>query len=370
MSDFVDIEPRLSSSDAIIPLLKRLEKEGGSDLILYGGIEAIADIYGKKVKLTSRILSEAEIITVLRDIYGDNAEAKLGTATPIDTSFEFKAQMKSGIKKRFRYRVNATPCLRNSRESITVTMRSIPTTPPTAEELGLEREIFDAFQKTRQGLIMVVGGTGNGKSTLLAANMRSLLEADTDHNIITIESPIEFVYDDIDKVSSQVTQSEVGRHISSFGAGVVNSLRMAPTAILVGESRDYETIRSSIEASSTGHAVYTTVHANSVSETFQRMTDVFPPELQSSGKQNLLQSVKMIVAQMLVPSTDGKRIALREYLIFDQADKNMLSKSLTFIEDIDILVKKKGQPMLRSAEKAFNDQLISEEVLEMVRFNF
>jgi len=371
ISYVVPLPPRVSGKEELINLLKKMEVSGGSDIYVMGGEKAKMDLYGKKVNITDRNLSETETMKILMDIYGDNAQAKLGTGIPIDTSFEFSANMKRGGRKRFRYRVNATACFRGGRESYTITIRSIPTTPPLLSELGVEQPIIDAFNKTRQGLILVVGATGNGKSTLLASLIRGRLEnPDSNDAFVTIESPIEFVYDDIDKKTCLMTQSEIGSHIISFSQGIVNSLRMAPDCILVGEARDEETIESALEASSTGHAVYSTVHSNNVADTFRRMISVFDQGSQQKAKVDLIDSIKMIVAQRLVPSVDGKRIALREYLVFDDELKSKLILSTSFTEDIRLAIAESGQSMVKAAKIELKKGTISENVYDEIAFNY
>ncbi|PJF38600.1 MAG: defect in organelle trafficking protein DotB (ATPase), partial [Phototrophicales bacterium] len=225
----------------------------------------------------------------------------LGKSTPIDTSLEFMRSVDGGSPERLRFRVNAVSCLRKGRRSITITLRSIPTTPPTYQTLGVEDEIIEACLKSSQGICLVAGATGHGKSTLLASILRGLLEVNEGaENLVTIEHPIEFVYDDVNKGSALVTQMEVGRDIASFSKGVENALRMAPTTILIGESRDQETITKTIEAGNTGHLAYSTLHANSVSASIARMVSACDVEIQNKIKVDLIDALKLIVAQRLL----------------------------------------------------------------------
>lgn len=363
----IQLPSRITSADDIRPALDFLVAEGGSDLFILGGSPLWVSQFGKKVALTSRKISEKEVEAVLQDIYGINAPARIGAGETIDTFYEFRQE-----KSRFRFRLNAVGCLRGGRATMTITLRSIPTTPPSAADLGIEREILDVCQKSDQGLILVVGATGNGKSTLLASILRDQLEAPDGHrNLVTIESPIEFVYDDVECPTSFFTQMEVGRHIQSFSHGVINSLRMAPTTILVGESRDYETISASIEASVTGHVVYSTVHANSVAETLQRMVSVYPEDLQQQARQDLMQAIKLVVAQRLMPSEDGKRIALREWLAPTGDDiKRKLAESPNLARATQEAVLCHGHPMIKSAEQALADGKISRATRDRIAANY
>jgi len=361
----------LTSKEKLNELLLYMVEAGGSDLFLMENLEVWSSIYGKKQKLTNKRIKLSEIESLLNEIYGVNATAILGSGSPIDMSYEFTKNIGDFKQERFRYRVNIVGCQRSGRKSYTVTFRTIPTTPPSTSQLGIEDQILDICDKADQGLILVVGATGNGKSTLLASILRGQLEKPDGHqNMITIESPIEFVYDDIEKPSSFITQLEVGRHIESFNAGVVNSLRMAPTTILVGESRDYETVKSSIEASVTGHVVYSTVHANSVSETLQRLIAVFPEDLQSQAKIDIIQSSNMIIAQRLLRTIDGKRTAIREYLYFDKSVKDKLMTSNNPALDVFECLEESGQPMMVDVEKKYKDGIISKEIYEKQKINY
>jgi defect-in-organelle-trafficking protein DotB len=371
---FVSIPTRIDES-VLNQLLLHMENIGGSDLFLMGGSPVWVSRYGKKVQITKRALTDKEALSVLQSIYGDNAPAKLGTACPIDTSHEFKEEISNGTDNvevlRHRFRVNGVSCLRNGRQSITITLRTIPTTPPTVSAIKVEEAILGSCRNSDQGLILVVGATGNGKSTLLASILRDQLEDEHGHrNLVTIEAPIEFVYDDIYKPNSFITQLEVGRHIETFHSGVVNSLRMAPTTILIGEARDYETVSAAVEASVTGHVVFSTVHANSVAETFQRLVSVFPKEMQNQAKYDIVQALKMVVAQRLIPTVDGRRTAIREYLVMNQAIKSALVQSSNLANAAFEMVELYGRSMMRDVEEKYQNGIISKEVYERQRANY
>lgn len=372
----IDIAPRIVSEDTVQELLENMESHGGSDLFILGGREVIMSLHGKKVFCTKRRINDKEAEFLIEKIYGTNAISKLGEASPLNPSYEFKSTISDegeGRKRtiRHRFRCNAVSCLRFGRKSMTITLRTIPTTPPSVIDMAVEEEILDVCRKSDQGLILVVGATGNGKSTLLASILRDQLEDPYGfRNLVTIEHPIEFVYDDIEMGSSFCTQMEVGKHIQSFSEGVVNALRMAPTTILVGEARNYEEITAALEASVTGHVVFSTVHANSVAETFQRMIATFPEELQHQGKADLIQALKCVVAQRLIPTADGKRTAIREFLVLDQAVKDHLMNADNLAVAANEVVAKYGKPMMSDVETKYNNGIITEEVYNKQKVNY
>jgi defect-in-organelle-trafficking protein DotB len=368
---FMDIPVRIIAGSTLRDLLVRMEDIGGSDLFIMGGSEVWTKRFSKMVKLTKRKLSDKEAFSIITEIYGTNAEAKLGSGTKIDTSLEFVTNDAAGNSLRHRFRVNAISCLRNGRKSITITLRTIPSVPRSIHEQDVDQELIEACQMADSGLIVVAGATGNGKTTLLAGLIRDQIEAIAGNRVIvTIESPIEFVYDDIDKPSSIITQLEVGQHVESFGDGVINSLRMAPSTILIGETRDQETAEAAVESSTTGHVVFTTVHANTAPETIYRLLSLFPEEMQHQAKQNIIQSLKVIVAQRLIPTVDGKRTAIREYLIFNQEIKDLLLASNNLAACAFDIVEKYGKPMMKDVSEKFERGMISETEFNRQKLNY
>ena len=176
-----------------------------------------------------------------------------------------------------------------------------------------------------QGVVYVTGATGSGKSTLLASIIRHLAEnEESNRKILTYEAPIEFVYDGLEMPNSIVSQSEIPRHLPSFAAGVRNALRRKPRLILVGEARDQETMSAVLEAALTGHPVYTTLHSNGVAETMRRLVTTFPADERHGRTIDILETIRLAIWQKLVPTVDGKRVALREYLIFTDEVRDIL----------------------------------------------
>ena len=183
--------------------------------------------------------------------------------------------------------------------------------------LQVEDAICRAF-KPDDGIVLVAGGTGNGKSTLLAAMTRDMLEDPDSHRaLLEYAAPTEFVFDDIRGISAMISQSEIPRHLPTFPAAIRNAMRRAPDVIIVGECRDGDTITAAVDAAITSHAVYTTIHAGRVAETMQRVVSLCPIAARTALTVALAQSLRLIVNQRLVPSADGRRTPLREFLVFD-----------------------------------------------------
>lgn len=176
------------------------------------------------------------------------------------------------------------------------------------------------------------------------------------------------MYDGVPKTSCIVSQSEIPRHIPSFAAGVRNALRRKPRMILVGESRDLETIDAVLEAALTGHPVYTTVHSNGVGETMRRLVSSFPPSDRANKIIDIIETARVIVWQKLVPTVDGKRVALREYLVFDDEIRDIFfQRGIDKVVDVArSLVKERGQEMTADAAQKYESGIISKRMYDIV----
>jgi len=345
-------------------LLQHTETLSASDITIQTGTPVFAEIYGRLFKITNRQLSNTEVGDLINSIYGPNATAQLLSGKDIDTYYEFRPSR--GM--RYRYRVNATACLVDGHDGIQITLRTIPTTPPPLESLNLPPVILEAIAP-QEGVVFITGATGSGKSTLLASIVRSLIENETsDRKVLTYESPIEFVYDEIPMISAVVSQSEIPRHLPSFADGVRNALRRKPRLILVGECRDAETINATLEAALTGHPVYTTLHTSGVAETMRRLVSSFSGEERLGRTVDILETIRLCIWQKLVPTVDGKRVALREYLVFDEKIRDQLLEGNP--NDITSLtrrmVREYGQLMTVDATEKFKAGIISERVYKLI----
>lgn len=357
-------EPLRLGHDDLDAILIHCSKLDASDITIQTSQPIFAEVYGRITRVTRRPLANNEVGEILNAMYGPNGTTQINTGSDIDTHYEVRPSR----SERYRFRVNGTGCLVDGHNGIQITIRTIPTDPPLLETLELPKEIIDAIAP-EQGVVYITGATGSGKSTLLASIIRHIAEQPESHRkILTYESPIEFVYDNLTTPSSIVSQSEIPRHLPDFAAGVRNALRRKPHLILVGEARDVETIGAVMEAAMTGHPVYTTLHSNGVSETVRRLVNTFPAEERNGRTIDLFETMRLIIWQKLVPTVDGKRVALREYLVLDEKVRDTLLNSP--IDEVTHttrkLLKQYGQTMEVDARKHYDAGIISERTYSLI----
>jgi len=339
-------------------------EHNASDITFQTGSEVYAEIYGRLYHVTKRKLSNTEVGEILNGIYGPNGTAQILTGLDVDTYHEIRPSR----TKRYRFRVNGTGCTVEGHDGIQVTLRSIPNEPPPLSVLKLPQDILEHYAPD-QGIVYVTGPTGSGKTTLLASMIRAIGEEEnSDRKILTYESPIEFVYDNVEMKSALVSQSEIPRHLPTFAHGVRNALRRKPRLILVGEARDPETITAALEAALTGHPVYTTLHTVGVAETMRRLVNTFPTEERRGRTIDIIETIRLAIWQKLSPTLDGKRVALREYLAFtyDVRDKLLDVDPDRITQATRRMVYEHGQPMIVEAKARFEEGIISQREYDLI----
>lgn len=357
-------EPTRFEAHHVDDLLVFCHQINASDITIQTGEPIVVEIYGRIHKITKRTLANTEVGELLNAIYGPNGTTQILRGTDLDTHYEIRPTR----SERYRYRVNGVGCYTSGHEGIQITIRTIPSAPPSLASLNLPQAIIDACAP-QEGVVYITGATGSGKSTLLAAIIKSLAEEENgNRKILTYEAPIEFVYDTVKMPSSIVSQSEIPKHLPTFAEGVRNALRRKPHVILVGEARDPETINAVLEAALTGHPVYTTLHTNGVSETIRRLVGSFPREERLGRTIDIIETLRLIVWQRLVPSVDGKRIALREYLVFTEAlrDKILAADPEKITQATRELLETYGQPMRVDLEAKYKEGLIHERLYNIL----
>lgn len=349
-------EPNRFTEDYVDAMILWCVKQNTSDISIQTDRQVYNEIHGKLYPATYRNLDAADMAIFLTKIYGPEAQARLAAARDLDVSYEIRPDRYT----RIRFRVNITAILANGRDSAQITMRVLPSIPPTMDDLNIEMAIREAWAP-RQGIVVITGPTGSGKTTLLAAGNRMLLERPGGcGKMVCYESPIEYVYDAVESPRSLVAQSEIPRHLPSFAHGVRNALRRKPEVILVGEARDKETINASIEAAQTGHAVYTTTHTIGVANTVQRMISTYDIAEREERAIALMETLRLVVTQALVPRIKGGRIGCREWMKFpdDVREKLMDIHFAEWPNEIHRLIDRYGQKMSKSAEVIFEAGII------------
>lgn len=272
-----------------------------------------------------------DINAVIKEIAPPYRQETLKNEKEVDFSY--------GIKGVGRFRVN----IYQEKNGPAIAFRVIPYLIPSFEEIGLG-DIAKTIASLPRGLILVTGPTGSGKSTTLAT-MIDYINFHRQCHIITVEDPIEFIYD---HKKSMVTQREINSHTLSFGKAIKSALRQDPDVVLVGEMRDLETISAAITLAETGHLVLSTLHTIDAAQTVDRIIDVFPPNQQQQIRMQLAMSLKAVISQTLVPIKDGVgRVAAREIMLNNDGIRNCIMKGETYqIYSMIEIAKNEGMQLL------------------------
>jgi len=294
--------------------LKLGREQGCSDVHLAVGVPPMLRMNGELLPIKFRNLGDTELEGYLQEILTRSQRERLEAGRDLD--FAYTAEDIG------RFRVNVYRKL----TGIGAAIRHIPEEIPQWEALGLP-PLVEHLSWYHQGLILVTGSTGTGKSTTLAALIDLINQRDR-KNIITLEDPIEFVHH---SGQSQVVQRELGTHIPDFARGLRAALREDPDVILVGELREPETISLAMTAAETGHLVLATLHTTSAVKTIDRLIDAMPPEQHEQVKLFLGHHLRAVISQQLVRTPDGRsRKAIVETMVVTHAIANLIQQDKTF----------------------------------------
>ena len=295
-------------------LLSWAYRRGASRIAFQTGHSPTIRVHGRNRRVGDYPLDEAEIAQIVNHLYGADGSARLQGAGEFDASYEIAVSR----TERLRFRLNATATRTSRREGANIVLRPIPDMPPSLEAQLVELAIMEAY-RPREGMVIVSGATGSGKSTLIAGmTVAKLHDPDGHYNIVEGAAPIEFLLDRVKSPWSTMNQTEIPRDLSTFEAFIRGCMRREPTDIIVGECRDAATMAAAIHAAISGHVLTTTVHANDVALTMQRIVSLCPPGERENLVSAVAQSLRLVINQRLAFSTDGKRTALREFLVFDK----------------------------------------------------
>jgi len=290
-------------------LLSEAVNRNASDLHLAVGYPPILRIDGELINLDENLLNQEDTERLIYSILNDEKKELLEVNREIDFAYTYEGAMNA------RFRINAYYSMKN----LSAALRLIPSRIKTIEELMLP-QIYNQFAKLKQGLILVTGPTGHGKSTTIAAILEAINRTRFCH-IVTIEDPIEYVFEG---KKALIDQREMNDDTHSWNIALRSALRQDPDVILVGEMRDFETIASAITLAETGHLVFATLHTNSASQTLDRIIDVFPENQQQQVRTQVANTLEAVIAQRLVPMDSGGRRAVSEVMLNNSAVSNMI----------------------------------------------
>jgi len=292
----------------ITKILEMCVQYNASDVHIMVGIPPMLRLHGKLL-----IVPETKILTpaVVTEIVDSLLSEQQKELVKVDRELDFSLAMVNGA----RFRVNVY----YEKGNLAAVLRYIPREIKTLEQLHLP-DIIGKLTEIKQGLVLVTGPTGHGKSTTLAAMVDRINQTRSEH-IITIEDPIEYVYL---PVKSIISQRELHADTHSWGVALKSVLREDPNVVLIGEMRDYETIETALTIAETGHLVFATLHTNSASQTIDRIIDVFPEKEQQQIRGQLSLSLEAVISQRLIPSEDGARVAIAEILLATPAVRSLI----------------------------------------------
>ncbi|MFT5063336.1 MAG: twitching motility protein PilU [Gammaproteobacteria bacterium] len=318
-------------------LLSMMLEKDGSDLFITAGFPPAMKIHGEMTPVSMKELNAEEAGVIVRSIMNDKQ------AKEFDSTMECNFAINpTGIG---RFRVNAFI----QQGAAGAVMRTITTEIPDFDDLKLP-PVLKGTVMAKNGLILLVGGTGSGKSTTLAA-MTGYRNANSKGHIITIEDPIEYVHP---HRGCLVTQREVGVDTESWHAALKNTLRQAPDVIQIGEIRDAETMEHAIHFAETGHLVMSTLHANSANQALDRIINFFPEERHEQILQDLSLNIRAIVSQRLVPRVGGGRAAAIEILLNSPLISGMIFKGET--GEIKEVMKKSREQGMQTFDQCLYEQ--------------
>lgn len=284
-----------------------------SDLHIMVGVPPMLRLHGKLVTIPeTKVVTPAQAEELVNELLNEEQRELI----KVDRELDFSYTLAGG--ERFRANVY------HEKGNVAAALRYIPAKIRALEDLQLPA-IVGELTKLKQGLVLVTGPTGHGKSTTLAAMIQRINRERSEH-IVTIEDPVEFVYSPIKSI---VSQRELHADTHSWTVALKSVLREDPNVVLIGEMRDYETIEAALTIAETGHLVFGTVHTNSAAQTIDRVIDVFPEKEQQQIRGQLSLSLEAVISQRLIPAENGERVAVAEILIASPAVRSLIRDGKT-----------------------------------------
>ena len=323
----------MSQSNPLTPHLELMVEKEASDLFLTANAPVKIKIDGKIISVGKTILTSEATSKIAHSVMNKEQEAIFKETLECDFAISLEGSD--------RFRVN----IFNQRGQVGMVLRRIQSEIPTIEDLGFP-EVLSDMSLLKRGLILMVGATGSGKSTTLAAMINHRNQNSADH-ILTIEDPIEFSHKNLKSI---INQREVGVDTKSYANALKASLREAPDVILVGEIRARETMEAALELSNTGHLALSTLHANNAGQAIERVINMFPQSMHKQLLLDLSLNVRGIISQRLVKSKDGKRCAALEILVMTPHIQDLILKG--DIEEIKVAMEESGKEGMQTFDTA------------------
>lgn len=337
----------MAENTELIKILNTAVKYGASDVYISTGTKPALRINGDLVQINEHpVLSKTMAESYIGSTLTERQKAHFAEHLDLDFALEI-----AGVS---RFRVNVFM----QHKGIAAVFRVIPENVKTVDDLNLPTQI-KKISEMKQGIVLVTGPTGSGKSTTLAAILEEINRLHQ-YNIITIEDPIEFIHKN---QQSFIQQREVGTHTNTFATALRAALRESTDVILLGELRDHETISLALTAAETGHLVLGTLHTSGAAKSVDRIIDIFPSGQQNQIRAQLAQSLRAVVWQQLLKTADGKgRVAALEILFANNAVENLIRKGKTYqIQSVlETGINEGMQTMSRSIESLADQGFITQ----------
>lgn len=321
---------------------------GASDLHLIASTRPTLRIQGGLVDISSEVLDPVELEQSVFSLLSEEELKRYKEEKELD----FALDISGG-----HFRVN----IHQQEGKVGLAARIIPETIPNPRDVDFDETIY-SLSHLNQGLILVTGPSGTGKSTTLAV-LINLINKERRAHIVTIEDPVEFIFQDEQSI---IEQRELGRDTHSFEEALKRALRQDPNVIMVGEMRDLETISATLTAAETGHLVLSTLHTNTAAETIERIVDMFPAHKQSQVQGQLASVLRAVICQQMLPKKEGGAVVAREIMVNTPAISNLIREDkIAHIPSAMQTSRSEGMITMSSAiKKLYEDGVISKQVYD------
>jgi len=343
-------------------------RQSVSDIHIQGGNNLVVGHHGRLRRASRFVLADDILSKLVDEVFNPEVRATVRGGRPVDRALQLDGDMSNryGLERgeRLRFRCNFVQATAGRLDTtLALTMRIIPWLIPDLTKMGIEDDLFEALLPAN-GIGLIGGITGSGKSTLLASTYRYCLDHDPDRKITTIEDPIEYIFGRAGDIL-EPTQLQIGRDVASYGDGIRAALRSAPSIIGVGEMRDLDTLSAGVLAGQLGHFNLTTVHIHSPGEAIPRCLTLVPAEMRDATARDLLGVLQYIVVQKLLRTIDGKRQAVREYILFDDPLRAKLAGMpyMQWGQHIDSLIRLENRRIADQAWRLYQENRIDRREL-------